>query len=593
MKALNLAQRISAGMMPSPSTWYVRLHAALMPGYNRKAALFWWIVVVLGVAALGHSLWTQRAASPSTWLHIAVGASLAMLASYFPIRGRNSDMAYSAGDVFLFVILLMQGPQAAAIAGAAEAIVGAWRSTPRWTGRIVSPAIAAINMLCTGSLLHWAVLNTGARADVVLGGSLLFGYGHFLLNMVVMNAIVLLLREERPRWSQLFGALGWLGIAGTLSAIVAASLYLVFLRTGYGVLLATLPLLGLVLATQFFYFRQQEEAAAARRAAAVAAQREAEATARHLRELEASERRFQSAFTNAAVGMALTDADGRILQANGALQELAGGREADLLGTAFHDLVDPEDQGAVQQMLAQSRDAAVKGSVDDLRLRRLDGVPLWICLHSARFAEGAADSPSLILQAQDVSARREAEGKLRHIAYHDSLTGLPNRRRFLDLLDRSVRRAGSDSKHRFAVLYLDFDRFKFLNDSRGHNAGDEFLVQVAQRISDSLRPGDIVARLGGDGFAVLVFGVEEQTAANLTDRILHVARQPYVIAGAPFASSASIGITFSGYGYERASDVLRDADAAMYQAKAAGRDRYAVFRIGGSDLASDAQAQAN
>ena len=127
-------------------------------------------------------------------------------------------------------------------------------------------------------------------------------------------------------------------------------------------------------------------------------------------------------------------------------------------------------------------------------------------------------------------------------------------------------------------MFLDFDRFKLINDSLGHSAGDEFLVQVSQRIQGSLRPHDTVARLGGDEFGVLVRHVEhERSVIGLAERLMDALRRPFLVAGTELTTSASIGITFSALGYTSPEDVLRDADTAMYKAKGAGKARYALF----------------
>ncbi len=214
----------------------------------------------------------------------------------------------------------------------------------------------------------------------------------------------------------------------------------------------------------------------------------------------------------------------------------------------------------------------------ELRCRDAGKAEVWVSLHGSIFTEPGSTAPCLILQAHDISARRKAEAGLHHIAFHDSLTGLPNRRRFGDLLAQAVQAARTDRRQGFAVMFIDFDRFKLINDSLGHAAGDEFLVGVAQRVRDTVRPGDVVARLGGDEFAVLLHHVEHEAGViTLAERLLKTLRQPLVVAGSALTSSASIGITTSAIGYERPEDVLRDADIAMYRAKAAGKDRYALF----------------
>jgi diguanylate cyclase (GGDEF)-like protein len=139
-------------------------------------------------------------------------------------------------------------------------------------------------------------------------------------------------------------------------------------------------------------------------------------------------------------------------------------------------------------------------------------------------------------------------------------------------------RARSDAQRQFGIMFLDFDRFKLINDSLGHAVGDEFLVAVAQRIANHLRPHDVVARLGGDEFAILAEDLDgEQYAEALAERLLEVLRQPFHIGGHDIVTSASIGITFSGSHYATPAEMLRDADTAMYKAKTAGKARYALF----------------
>jgi diguanylate cyclase (GGDEF)-like protein len=181
------------------------------------------------------------------------------------------------------------------------------------------------------------------------------------------------------------------------------------------------------------------------------------------------------------------------------------------------------------------------------------------------------------LVAHHVRELEASEAKLQHMAFHDSLTGLPNRRKFQEQLAQMLAHA-RPGPHQFGLMFLDFDRFKLINDSLGHAAGDEFLIAVARRIQQHLRPHDIVARLGGDEFAVLVEALDcEGYAIALAERLLEVLRQPLHIAGHDIVTSASIGMTFSGMGYSTPAEMLRDADTAMYKAKTAGKARYALF----------------
>jgi diguanylate cyclase (GGDEF)-like protein len=179
---------------------------------------------------------------------------------------------------------------------------------------------------------------------------------------------------------------------------------------------------------------------------------------------------------------------------------------------------------------------------------------------------------------QDVTARKRAESRLQHIAYHDGLTHLPNRSHFLEQLGRVVAAAKRNDNARFAVMFLDFDRFKMVNDSLGHGAGDELLVTVARRLQSCLRPTDLVARLGGDEFAILIENFRsDNEIVDLAERLQRVLRDPIRLCGSDVTTSASIGITTSAFLYDAPEQVMRDADIAMYKAKEQGKARYALF----------------
>ena len=549
-----------------------------MPDYNRKATAYWWLVVTSGVLTLAISVWTLAQREPQVWLQTAVGVAIAMAAGFFPLRVPYSKNSFAAGEVFIFLLLLINGPASATLAAMLEAGVGAMRSSRRWTSRIGSPAMAAVAMYAAGSLLELLRGSVERSAGLLIVATMCFALAYFLINTLLVSALPRLKRNQPLQWSDLVGLFGWVGMAYAGSAALAALLYLTYRQSGSGVLMAMLPLLGMMLATLHYFFRQQEAAEAVRQAGAEAAEREAEVAARHVRELQASERRFHSAFTHASIGMALLSFEGRILMANRALRGLVGREDDDLLRVPFQDLVVFDDRAVLNEQLGLVNGREFDGFALELRCLHSRGEPVWVSAHCSFFSEPGSTAPCLILQAQDITARRQAEEGLHHIAFHDSLTGLPNRRRFHEHLAKAVELAQSDPAQAYAVMFLDFDRFKLINDSLGHNAGDDFLVQVARRISDSLRPQDIVARLGGDEFAVLVLQLEhERAAVVLAERLMEALRRPFNVAGTELTTSASIGITFSALGYASPEDVLRDADTAMYKAKGAGKARYAVF----------------
>ena len=569
----------------SPAELCRCLHTALMPDYNRKATAYWWTMVLLGMATLLFSAQRVAAMPAMAWMQIVAGMLIAMLAGVFPVRIPRSKNSFAAGEIFIFLLLLLHGPAAATLASAGEALVGSCRTSKRWTSRIASPAMAAVAMFCAGTLLQvtldaqrsYGLVNDG----MLLVASMVFATAYFVLNTLLVTTVLHLKRNEPLRLREMLGNFGWVGVAYSGSASVAALLYLTFQQSGIGVLMAAAPIIALLLATLHFFFKQQAADEAIRKGRVDAVEREAEQAARHVHELEVSERRFHSAFTHASIGMALVAFDGRILQANLALRTLLGLGETEMTQHGFSEFVDADDVAVLDAQLARVNGRETEAFEVELRCRHQDGSDVWAAVNGSFFSEPGSQAPCLILQVQDITARRRAEADLHHIAFHDSLTGLPNRRRFHELLAQAIERGRADPRHHFGVMFLDFDRFKLINDSLGHNVGDEFLVQVSRRIRDSVRPSDIVARLGGDEFAILAVDMDVvHYAENLAERLLEVLRQPLRIAGTDITTSASIGITFSHMGYAGPEDMLRDADIAMYKAKVAGKARYALFDTG-------------
>jgi len=215
------------------------------------------------------------------------------------------------------------------------------------------------------------------------------------------------------------------------------------------------------------------------------------------------------------------------------------------------------------------------------RIRRGDGSYLWV-LCRALVIRGADGEPTrMVGSLTDVHERKELESQLRHAALYDPLTGLPNRTLFLDRLRVTMARAQRHADQHFAVLFLDLDGFKLVNDSLGHLLGDSLLSSVAERISADLRPSDTASRFGGDEFAILLDDVTTpQDPVAVAERLQARLARPFHVDGHEIFVTASIGIASSTTGYQSAEDVLRDADTAMYQAKADEKGTHATFDAG-------------
>jgi diguanylate cyclase (GGDEF)-like protein/PAS domain S-box-containing protein len=234
---------------------------------------------------------------------------------------------------------------------------------------------------------------------------------------------------------------------------------------------------------------------------------------------------------------------------------------------AWFKLVHPEDRERLKNKLEQHRRGQTSQFEDEHRVQDRDGTYRWVLSRGFASRDEAGVAYRMTGAQTDVTDRRS----------YDPLTGLPNRALFVERLERAMGRAVA-SNHRFAVLFLDLDRFKFVNDSLGHLSGDRLLVTFARRLESCVRPGDMVARFGGDEFAILIDGIlGPHDAATVAERIQRSLTQPMDLGGHELYTSASIGIALSTTDVREGDDLLRDADTAMYRAKSAGRARFEVF----------------
>jgi diguanylate cyclase (GGDEF)-like protein/PAS domain S-box-containing protein len=271
------------------------------------------------------------------------------------------------------------------------------------------------------------------------------------------------------------------------------------------------------------------------------------------------------------------DLEGRYLYASPASEAMLGRRPEELLGLTPWEAgyIHPADSDLVRRL-----NAAVDGTADGAtvawRAVHPDGTERWLetALRAVRDAHGAPRE--IVAVTRDVSERKDAETKLAHQALHDALTGLPNRALFLDRLEHALRRTRR-RPGRVAVLFVDLDRFKLINDSFGHAAGDRLLCDVAARMDEALRPSDTIARFGGDELVVLCEDLDGEVGARtIADRIATLFEEPFVVEDGEAFLQASVGIAVAGAS-ARAEDLIRDADAAMYRAKERGRARVEVF----------------
>src|SRR3954454_9448089 len=284
-----------------------------------------------------------------------------------------------------------------------------------------------------------------------------------------------------------------------------------------------------------------------------------------------SEARFRSAFDDAPIGIALIELDGRFARVNASLCSTTGYGEQELLEMRIQDLA-PSD------VPTHLRDwAAHAGDGIERRFQRADGSVGWALWRHSPVPDESSGLSYFISQCVDISKRELAETQLEFRAHHYVLTRLPNRSLFVEHLGEAIeRRTGAHGE--VAVVFVDLDNFKVINDSLGHGAGDRLLTAVAQRLAGALREGDVVARFGGDEFTILLRDVvDEQHALQICERLAAALKPPVVLDGEQRFLTASLGLTVTGPRETSPDELLRDADAAMYRAKAQGKARCALF----------------
>ena len=242
------------------------------------------------------------------------------------------------------------------------------------------------------------------------------------------------------------------------------------------------------------------------------------------------------------------------------------------------DRVHPEDAAPLRAAIAAHLEGRTGSLEHEHRVRHGDGDWRWMAVRGAAQRDATGTAVRISGLMSDVTRHRLLVERMAHDARHDALTGLPNRTLFLDLLRHSFYRTRRHGEYRFAVLFIDIDRFKTVNDALGHEAGDQLLKEIARRLESCLREGDTLARHGGDEFTMWLDDVRGPAdAIRVADRVHEVMREPFEVAGQRVMSSASIGAAVGSSGYRQAEDVLRDADVAMYRAKALGKARTAVY----------------
>jgi diguanylate cyclase (GGDEF)-like protein/PAS domain S-box-containing protein len=307
----------------------------------------------------------------------------------------------------------------------------------------------------------------------------------------------------------------------------------------------------------------------------VVALRDVSGRVRESRRLERAKERFRLAFHNAPTGMALSSmSDGRIIDVNDSLERMLDRPRDLLVGSALDDICHPDERGTMAPMLERVSDNEADGFRTERRFLRGDGGTVWTRTWVSLMDDGEGDTIA-IAHIEDITEQRHTAERMEWAATHDGLTGLPNRFRFLERLGGYVE---TDEPGTVALLFIDIDNFKVINDSLGHDAGDQLLRTLSERLRSVVRDRDMLGRFGGDEFIVMV---RDSTGGldpvAIAERLRAEIAKPIEIDGAELFVTASIGITVADREGLGTAELLRDADAAMYRAKSRGRDCVEVF----------------
>jgi diguanylate cyclase (GGDEF)-like protein/PAS domain S-box-containing protein len=486
----------------------------------------------------------------------------------------------SVSDIFIFFTLLTYGGELAIVLAAAEAFF----SSRRFCNKTLTILFNSSSVALSTALAYGVLFASGLASD---------GHSHgetgFYERLIVVLSVVAVvqfvsnttlaaiydgLQGGAPTWEVWKSKYAWSFVTYLAGSFSAGALHLLSDLIGFSVIIASFPVIFFLYTAYRMYLKNVEMS--------LWQAEQAEQYAKILEEqseaLRESEERFRSAFNFAPIGIALVSAAGTWLKVNHALCDILGYTEKEFLERDFQSVIFPEDLGATLVRIHDLLAGKVPNCQMEQRYIHRSGRTVWASWSASPAGDARSSLPNLIFQIQDITDKKQAEENLHHEATHDGLTGLPNRKMFMSRLGQALESAKQSPAHRVSVLFIDLDRFKYVNDSLGHLIGDQLLIGIAGRLRECMRPSDIVARLGGDEFTILVEGsVDESEVIGIAERVQEKFSQPFDLDGHEVFSSASIGILHAGDQHLTPEDMMRDADTAMYQAKRAGKARHEIF----------------
>ena len=534
-------------------------------------------IIALGALCLAIALWTIPLEKLSlqfvflSLLTIALGSRISIQIPRF-----KSHIAVS--DTFIFLAILLFGGEAAILLSAVEAFFSSWRFCKKKISVFFNAGLLACSTTFVISVLRLFEIDGATVIHEEKHTNLIISLSVMALVQFVFNSglasIYGALKSEKPWWETWKTHYLWTSVTYFVGAIAAGILAELVFVIGFGVIIAAAPVIVIVYLTYRMYLKNVEMSLSQ----AEQAEQHALILEEQSRALTESEERFRSAFTYAPIGIGIVSPDGKWLKINKALSEILGYTEEEFLAMEFQSMIYEDDLGDTLVKLHELTTGKVPACQLEQRYLNKRGEIVWVSWSVSTTSDHKAERPNLIFQIQDITVKKLTEEQLQYKATHDALTGLPNRAYFMARLEQALEKVRDNPSYKVSVLFIDLDRFKIVNDSLGHQIGDELLMGIADRLRECLRPSDMVARLGGDEFTILVEGkYEPREVVRIAERIREKFLSPFNLSGHEIFSSASIGILHASDKYTKPEDVMRDADIAMYQARRAGKSRHEIF----------------
>lgn len=557
---------------------------------KKQALLKYYMLAIIGAGFLCLGITTAALPLEKINLHfLFLAAFTVCLGSRITVKIPRTKSHISVSDTFIFLALLLFGGKLAIVLAAVEAFCSAWRFCNRKITVLFNTAVCVLSTTLVVLTLQLFQINP----EQELHGAN-FQDQHFIITLSILVLVQFFansglasvygaLNAEKPWWETWKTHYLWTFITYLIGAVCAGFLVKLVDYIGFGALLATIPIILFVYLTYRMYLKNVEISLAQ----AEQAERHTETLKSQSIALRESEERFRSAFDYAPIGIALVSPTGNWLKVNHALRQILGYSEEEFLSADFQSMLFPDDLRNTLVKINEILTNKIPTCQMEQRYLHKDGKIVW-AWWSVSTANDSTEQPNLIFQIQDITDKKLAEEKLHYDVTHDGLTGLPNRKFFMARLENALQTSRANPDHKASILFIDLDRFKFVNDSLGHHAGDELLVCIAERLRECVRPLDTVARLGGDEFTILVEGnYRTEEVIGIAERIQEKFSASFELRGNEVYSSASIGILHVSEKYLNSEDVMRDADTAMYQAKRAGKARHEVFDENMGQLAKE------